>query len=73
MGVYGVIYGEARDPTVNTSVCDVVWPWWSLACGNVCHLYSHIRICYTLTLPLILLALFDPFHFSVCGEAEEAS
>ena len=37
------------------------------------YLYSHIRICYALTLPLILLALFDPFHFSVCSEAEEAS
>ena len=58
MGVYGVLYGEARDPTANTSVCDVVWPWWSLVCGDVCHLYSLIHICYARTLPLALLDLF---------------
>jgi len=27
-------------------------------CGDVCHLYSHTYICYALTLPLTLLALF---------------
>jgi hypothetical protein len=57
MGVYGVLYGDTRDPSANSSVCDVVFRV-ECTCGDVCHLYSHTYICYALTLPLTLLALF---------------
>ena len=40
--------------------------------AEMCATCIHIFV-YALTLPLILLALSDPFHFSVYSEAEEAS
>lgn len=56
MGVYGVLYGDTRDPSANSSVCDVVWPWWSVHAG-MCVTYIHILI-YVTRLP-------SPWHCSL--------